>query len=71
MAHGEYLRLPSDAFYPYLYDEPYSRILFKDLSRTYGIHIWGGSWRPSNGYRFNHLYTKKGTRACTPRVSGS
>jgi len=44
MAHGEYLRLPSDAFYPYLYTEPYSRILFKDLSRTYGIHIWGGSW---------------------------
>jgi FkbM family methyltransferase len=37
-------RLPVDAFYPYLYDEPYSAVRKKDLSRTLGIHVWGGSW---------------------------
>lgn len=37
-------RLPTNAFYPYLYDEPLSAIRTRDLDHTLGIHIWGGSW---------------------------
>lgn len=37
-------RLPTAAFYPYLYDEPLSVVRKRDLARTLGIHVWGGSW---------------------------
>lgn len=37
-------RLPSSAFYPYHHTEPFSRVFDRDLSRTYGIHVWGRSW---------------------------
>jgi FkbM family methyltransferase len=37
-------RLPTSAFYPYLYDEPFSSIRKKDLDDTLGIHVWGGAW---------------------------
>ena len=37
-------RLPSEAFYPYLYNEPLSATIGKPLARTYGIHVWGSSW---------------------------
>ena len=36
--------LPTDAFYPYLFNQPFSSIFLKDLSKTYGIHVWGNSW---------------------------
>lgn len=37
-------KLPKSSFYPYLYNEPQSAILKRNLTNTYGIHIWGGSW---------------------------
>ncbi len=37
-------RLPTSAFYPYLYDEPFSSIRKKNLENTFGIHVWGGAW---------------------------
>jgi len=37
-------RLPKATFYPYSYNEPFSRIFDADLSATYGIHVWGRSW---------------------------
>ena len=39
-------RLPVRAFYPYLYDEPFSAIRTRNLDQTLGIHVWGGSWLP-------------------------
>ncbi|MEW6369930.1 MAG: glycosyltransferase [Pseudomonadota bacterium] len=42
--HGPYFRLPTQSFFPYLFNEPFSRIFERDLSQTYGIHVWGGSW---------------------------
>jgi FkbM family methyltransferase len=44
LSAGVYEKLPVAAFYPYLGNEPYSAILSRDLSRTFGIHVWGGSW---------------------------
>ncbi len=41
-------KLNSCAFYPYLYNEPSSKVVGVDLSKTYGIHIWGGSWLSSS-----------------------
>ena len=41
---GPHKMLPVAAFYPYLGNEPYSAILSRDLSKTFGIHVWGGSW---------------------------
>ena len=41
---GPHKMLPVAAFYPYLGDEPYSAILSRDSSKTFGIHVWGGSW---------------------------
>jgi FkbM family methyltransferase len=37
-------RLPPATFYPYLYDEPLATTRMRDLSQTFGVHIWGGSW---------------------------
>jgi FkbM family methyltransferase len=37
-------RLPDAAFYPYHHEEPFSAIFERDLSATYGIHVWGMSW---------------------------
>lgn len=37
-------RLPTPAFYPYHYNEPFSVIFDRDLSETWGIHVWGMSW---------------------------
>jgi len=42
--HSPYFKLPTRSFYPYLFNEPYSAILERDLSETLGIHVWGGSW---------------------------
>ena len=42
--HGPYKMLPFKSFYPYLFNEPFSALLNRDLSSTYGIHVWGGSW---------------------------
>lgn len=42
--HGPFTRLPTSAFFPYLFNEPFSKVLDRDLSHTYGIHVWGGSW---------------------------
>ncbi|USU10205.1 hypothetical protein NF700_08095 [Sphingomonadaceae bacterium OTU29MARTA1] len=39
-----YARLPTAAFYPYLYDEPLSVVRTRNLETTFGIHVWGGSW---------------------------
>lgn len=36
--------LPTKAFYPYLFNQPFSSIFCKDLSGTYGVHVWGNSW---------------------------
>ena len=40
----DYKMLHSSAFYPYLYNQSFSSIFNKDISRTYGIHVWGNSW---------------------------
>lgn len=48
LAHHKYKRLPSEAFYPYLYNEPLSVTIERPLARTYGIHVWGGSWLDPN-----------------------
>lgn len=37
-------RLKTATFYPYHYDESRSAMLGRDLSATWGIHVWGGSW---------------------------
>ncbi|MFT8732689.1 MAG: glycosyltransferase [Acetobacter fabarum] len=37
-------RLPTAAFYPYQYNQPFSSIFAKNLDATYGIHVWGGGW---------------------------
>lgn len=42
-----HVRLPPVAFYPYLYDEPLAATRMRDLSQTFGIHVWGGSWLSS------------------------
>jgi FkbM family methyltransferase len=44
LMHGPYMKLPTENFYPYLYNEPLSAVIERDLSKTYGIHIWGGAW---------------------------
>jgi len=36
--------LPIPAFYPYAWNEPYAAVMARDLSNTYGIHVWGASW---------------------------
>jgi hypothetical protein len=35
---------PLEAFYPYSFNEPFASILERDLTNTYGIHVWKGSW---------------------------
>ena len=42
--HGRHTRIPGRSFFPYLYNEPFSAIFNRDLSATFGIHIWAGSW---------------------------
>lgn len=37
-------RMPSLAFYPYYFNEPFSAIYGRDLSQSYGIHVWMNSW---------------------------
>jgi len=37
-------KMPSRAFYPYIFNEPFSDIFTRDLDRTYGIHVWHNSW---------------------------
>jgi len=44
LQHGPFTRLPSQSFYPYMYNEPFSKVFDRDLSQTFGIHVWGGSW---------------------------
>lgn len=44
LAHGPYKKLPTKAFYPYLFNEPFAAIFERDLSGTFGVHVWGGSW---------------------------
>ncbi|MCE2982917.1 MAG: FkbM family methyltransferase, partial [Parachlamydia sp.] len=44
LRHGPYQQLPTAAFYPYLYNEPLSSILNRDLTHTWAIHVWGASW---------------------------
>jgi FkbM family methyltransferase len=41
-------RLPTEAFYPYLYDEPLSIVRKRSLGNTLGIHVWGGAWLPAS-----------------------
>jgi len=40
-------RLGTEAFYPYLYDQPLSAVRGRTLENSFGIHIWGGSWLPA------------------------
>ncbi len=40
----QFRRLPTAAFYPYLYNEPLSVIRRRNLDQTFGIHVWGGAW---------------------------
>jgi len=44
LSHGPIRCLPTASFYPYIFFEPFSAILERDLLRTFGIHVWGGSW---------------------------
>jgi FkbM family methyltransferase len=37
--------IPTDTFYPYLYNEPIEILNLLDLDSTYGIHVWSGSWK--------------------------
>ena len=41
---NDHTLLPIGAFYPYLYDEPPTVLADRDLSETFGIHHWFGSW---------------------------
>jgi FkbM family methyltransferase len=41
-------RLPKEAFYPYLFNEPYSSLMLRDISACIGVHVWGGSWLESD-----------------------
>ncbi|WP_242153281.1 glycosyltransferase [Sphingomonas sp. BAUL-RG-20F-R05-02] len=40
-------RLGTEAFYPYLYDQPLSAVRRCTLGNSFGIHVWGGSWLPA------------------------
>lgn len=44
LMHGTYQKLPTECFYPYLYNEPLSATIERSLSKTYGIHIWEADW---------------------------
>ena len=44
LKHGRFERLPKEAFFPFLYNEPLSVITERDLSKTYAIHMWAGGW---------------------------
>ncbi len=56
LAFGSYTMLHQEAFYPYASDEPFASILGKDLSGTYGIHVWKGSWIKEEEMFQNILY---------------
>lgn len=42
--HASFHRLPVAGFYPYLFNEAFSAMMERDLSGTFGVHVWGGSW---------------------------
>jgi len=44
LRYGSYTRLRKEAFYPYAFNEPFAAHFERDLSGTYGIHVWKGSW---------------------------
>ncbi|WP_119157496.1 FkbM family methyltransferase [Caldimonas tepidiphila] len=44
-------RLPTQAFYPYNFNEPFSSVYDRSLEATYGIHVWAGSWVDENHMR--------------------
>jgi FkbM family methyltransferase len=44
LEHDPYAKLRKEAFYPYSFNEPFASILERDLTNTYGIHVWKGSW---------------------------
>lgn len=44
IASDSHVMLPTNAFYPYGYNEPFVSILERNLAGTYGIHVWRGSW---------------------------
>lgn len=37
-------RMPSRAFYPYIFNEAFSQVYTRNLDNTYGIHVWHNSW---------------------------
>jgi len=41
---GPHAKLPKEAFYPYAFNEPIAALFERDLSGTYGVHVWKGSW---------------------------
>lgn len=47
---NEGTKIPMSSFIPYSYEEPFSAIFEKDLSSTFGIHVWGNSW-VTHGYQ--------------------
>lgn len=40
--------LPTSAFYPYHYSESPDVLANRNLSSSFGVHHWGGSWLPSS-----------------------
>jgi len=40
----QHKRLPAKSFYPYYFNEPFSNIYSRDLSESYGAHVWMNSW---------------------------
>lgn len=44
LSQGAFKKIPKASFYPYLWNEPFSAIFERDISRTFGIHVWGSSW---------------------------
>ncbi|MCR6630942.1 MAG: hypothetical protein NVV74_13330 [Magnetospirillum sp.] len=44
IAEAPYKRLPSNSFYPYLYNEPFHAVFPRPVDQTYGIHVWYNSW---------------------------
>lgn len=44
LSHGSFKTVPTASFYPFNWDEPFSAIFERDISKSYGIHIWSSSW---------------------------
>jgi FkbM family methyltransferase len=44
LARGVFKTVPTATFYPFNWNEPFSAILERDISKSVGVHVWSSSW---------------------------